>query len=364
MEFQKTKVRLTVTLIVSFVLGVGVGALSYFKFSPWNDEHPKPELYIISSGPLLQPDLMDLLERSLGVKLKVVVAATTGEFLAYVQRDLEKVDLLVPKSSEIEPLANQNLLAPIDLNRIPNHKNISPDFRSETLLLLDSSNSSRLIPLQWGFAGILYDRTKISQPIRSWNDLWEQPELLKKIAISTHPEEIFGFLSLPLELGNLKANAKQPKDPHENALDQLLERVLVEPDPLAKLSSGEVYAVQTTNGKAAQLADRFQFAIPEDRVSLWVQSVAMTPKGAMTPAVYDLINMLLDEKNARLLVALNQEATTNELLNDDSISEFQKARYLRKIPLPAMNLVSFRGKVGLAWESLIRARIHQRQASL
>jgi spermidine/putrescine transport system substrate-binding protein len=78
-------------------------------------------------------------------------------------------DVCFPSDYIIEKLVAEDLLYPINKANIPNLKNIDPRFLD---LSFDPGNTYS-VPYMWGTVGILYNKTMVTDPVDSWNILWD-----------------------------------------------------------------------------------------------------------------------------------------------------------------------------------------------
>ena len=71
-------------------------------------------------------------------------------------------DLVVPSDYMIEKMIEEDLLEKIDFNNIPNYKYIG-NYKN---LSYDPSNEYS-VPYMWGTIGIIYDSTRVTEPVTS-----------------------------------------------------------------------------------------------------------------------------------------------------------------------------------------------------
>ena len=72
----------------------------------------------------------------------------------------------------IQKMISNDLLQPLDFSKLPDaKKNIGEEFfkQAETF---DPGNKYS-VPYCWGTVGIIYDKTKVTEPVDSWKILWE-----------------------------------------------------------------------------------------------------------------------------------------------------------------------------------------------
>lgn len=93
-----------------------------------------------------------------------------------------------------------NLVLPLDLNNIPNFKNVIPDLQNAEYLI--SNKKIYAVPLSQGPYGLVYNRSLLNEEPDSWNILWD-PEMKGKYTISKN-EYIYNINITALALGYSK----------------------------------------------------------------------------------------------------------------------------------------------------------------
>ncbi len=81
-------------------------------------------------------------------------------------------DVVCPSDYMIQKMIEENLLAEINFENVPNITNIDPAY-------LDSAESfdpenKYSVPYCWGTIGILYNKTLVSEPIDSWSAIFDE----------------------------------------------------------------------------------------------------------------------------------------------------------------------------------------------
>ena len=79
-------------------------------------------------------------------------------------------DVLFPSDYMVERLIAEDKLAKLDLSQIPNYANIDDKFKD---LDYDPENAYS-VPYTFGTLGILYDTTKVTEPVDSWGILFDE----------------------------------------------------------------------------------------------------------------------------------------------------------------------------------------------
>jgi spermidine/putrescine transport system substrate-binding protein len=130
-------------------------------------------------------------------------------------RSGEVYDVVVLETQFIPSLIEDGLLAEINLQQIPNFKNVSANFRD---LAFDPGNQHS-IPYTWGTTGLVVRSDLVEEPITQWADMWN-PEYTGRVANwMTSPRYTIGATLLML---GYSVNSEEPAE-LEEALEKLIE---------------------------------------------------------------------------------------------------------------------------------------------
>ena len=119
--------------------------------------------------PLLQLFQICLLYTSIQV---VYEEYETNEIMyPKVQSGAISYDVVCPSDYMIQRMIENDLLAEINWDNIPNIKNIGQTYMDQSKAFDPENKYS--VPYCWGTVGILYNKTMVDEPIDSWSVLWD-----------------------------------------------------------------------------------------------------------------------------------------------------------------------------------------------
>ncbi len=130
----------------------------------------KTTLNVLNWGDYIDPELLRQFEDETGIKVKYTTMTSNEEMLVKLASPDNIYDVCFPSDYIIEKLVADDLLYAIDKSNIPNLSNIDPRFLD---LSFDPGNTYS-VPYMWGTVGILYNTTMVSDPVDSWNILWNE----------------------------------------------------------------------------------------------------------------------------------------------------------------------------------------------
>jgi spermidine/putrescine-binding protein len=270
--------------------------LHYFTWSDYDDR-----------------DLIARFERAEGVKVVVDTFSSNEELLAKLQSGAGGYDVVVPSDFMVSIMIRQNLLAELDLERIPNVQ-----YLAERLQRLPFDPEHHYaIPYLWGTVGIGYDSAVVPSPPESWAVLWD-PRYKGKISMLNDQREVFGAA---LRSMGQSINAKDP------ATIEQAKKKLIAQKPLVKtynsenynqlLASGEVILAHGWGGAVARaMVDRpsIQYVIPKEGGTIWADCLVVLRTSRNRDLAARFINYLMDREvaarttNRILFASANREA--------------------------------------------------------
>ena len=130
----------------------------------------KVTLNVLNWGDYIDPDLLRQFEDESGIAVKYTTMTSNEEMLVKLASADNIYDVCFPSDYLIEKLVADDLLYPINKANIPNLSNIDSRFLD---LSFDPGNTYS-VPYMWGTVGILYNKTMVTEPLDSWNILWDE----------------------------------------------------------------------------------------------------------------------------------------------------------------------------------------------
>ena len=107
-----------------------------------------------------------------------------------VQSGAVAYDLICPSDYMIQRMVENNLLAEINFDNIPNLKNIGTEYMEQSKAFDPENKYS--VPYCWGTVGILYNKTLVDEPVDSWSILWNE-KYADQILMQNSVRDAFGI---------------------------------------------------------------------------------------------------------------------------------------------------------------------------
>ena len=115
----------------------------------------------------------------LGITVKVNYStfASNESMYAKVSSGSTKYDVIIPSDYMIERMVKEDMLAPLDLSKIPNYQYIDDSFKGENVYYECNSEATYSIPYFYGMIGVIYNTSIVDEndeQIGSWDLMWDE----------------------------------------------------------------------------------------------------------------------------------------------------------------------------------------------
>ena len=277
-------VRKGLLVTASFLVVAAVSFTTYRHFaSPASNE-----LYVYNWGEYIDESVIQDFEAETGIHVVYDLFETNEEMYPVIEAGGVAYDVVCPSDYMIQKMVENDLLAEIDFDNIPNIDQIDPEYM-ERSKAFDPENKYS-VPYTWGTVGILYNDKRLEElgvePPDSWMDLWD-PRLSGEILMQDSVRDAFMCALKPLgyslnstdpgELEEAKELLIQQKPlVQAYVIDQVRDKMLGEEAAVGVIYSGEMlYLQELAEGKDFHL----EYVIPEEGTNLWIDSWVI-PKNA------------------------------------------------------------------------------------
>lgn len=233
-------------------------------------------------------------QKASGIKVKMSLFANNDELFAKLRGGNQGYDVIVPTNDFVERMVDANMLLPLNHSRIPNFKNIAPNFQDA-----DFDRGRRFsMPYTWLVLGIGYRKSKIEGVPDSWKWVFDSDRYKGRIGLLAEAGDLCRLVL------KYQGNDMNSRDPAALARAQdLLTRqkaniaVFHDDNGQDLLLSGDIDIVIEYNGDIAQVMREdhdLDFVVPREGSQISSDCLCI-PKGAPNPGLaIEFINYLLD----------------------------------------------------------------------
>lgn len=345
------------TLSAAVVIGVAV-------LAPGGASAASKELHLYNWSNYMPPDLLKRFEAETGIHVTMDTYDSNETLIAKLEAGGSGYDVVVPTGSFVPNLIKEGLLQKIDVDQLPNFKNVHAPFDKPVF----DPERAYTAPYMWGITGIAYDTTKVKGGTieDSWKELFEpRPDFVGNIGMLKDPGEVIGAASYYLGFPYCMTDPKQG----QQVLDLLLKqkqavKVYDAEGTVDRVAGGEVTMELMWNGsfhRAHKKLANVAYVFPKEGMEFWPDNLAI-PKGA--PNVDNaktFLNWMMEPKNAAEVsnftgynnaITGSEQYLTPELRDDPTINVSKEHQALFRedeaCPKPALDL---RDKI---WTRLLR----------
>jgi spermidine/putrescine transport system substrate-binding protein len=233
-----------------------------------------------------------------GVELQKSYISSADEVITKLRLGSGQVDLCTPYFIHDDFLANDGLLEPLDLNKIPNFKGIHPTIHQMTEANMSEGGKWYACPMTYGAICMVYNADKVAAPT-SWTDMLKD-DVKGKVAItSDYPGNLYAWAKVT---GAAKPNnmTKEELDKTVKALVDLKKNHLrtIAPsygDLINMLASGEVVMAQGWEPVSVWVGDKanIKVAYPKEKSMGFIEGYAIGKGSTNIDLAHEIINNAL-----------------------------------------------------------------------
>ena len=270
--------------------------------------HAQGVLNLYNWGNYTSPDLLAKFEAATGIKVIVTDYDSNGTALAKVEAGGHGFDLVVPSANYVQIWAEKGLTTELDLSRLPNHKNIAPEWMDVAW----DPGRKHSIPWQWGSTGMAVNTSVYGGDIHTSAIFLDVPAELKgKVNVVPEMTDIVSLATLYYGGEPCTEDLEVLKKVRDGLLAAKPDWISLDYGATEKLSNNDWAASVNWNGSTmrARLANpNVAYGYPKEGYPLFMDSV-MLLKDAMNPdAAYKFMDFVMEPENAAMISAFARYA--------------------------------------------------------
>ncbi len=323
-EQRKKTVLAAATALVLAIVGLS----TYERYSA---THSK-ELYVYNWGEYIDETVVEQFEEETGIKVTYDQFETNEEMYPIIEAGAVNYDVVCPSDYMIQKMVENDLLAEINFDNIPNIENIDPKYM-EMSREFDPENKYS-VPYTWGTVGILYNTRLIEEkglpvPTR-WSDLWN-PAYKGEILMQDSVRDAFMVALKSLGYSMNTENIAELQEARQllidqkplvqaYVIDQVRDKMIGGEAAIGVIYSGEMLYIQEE--VASQNLDyTLEYVIPEEGTNLWLDSWVIPANAKNKENAEKWIDFLcrpdIALKNFEYITYATPNKAAKELLDED-----------------------------------------------
>ena len=148
---------------------------------------------VCSWGEYIDESLIDQFEEATGIKVNYQTAESNEVLYSQLSMGGVDYDVIVPSDYMISQLIEEDMLAELNYDNIPNFEKIDDRFKN---LSYDPENKYT-VPYTWGTLGIIYNTAKVQEAITSWSAMFD-PQYAGNVLLINNSRDALGIALLYL----------------------------------------------------------------------------------------------------------------------------------------------------------------------
>ena len=258
------------------------------------------ELNLFAWSEYVPQAVIDGFTKETKIKVNYATYASGEEMLSKLLAGGAAYDLVQPPDYIAEAMIKNQLLRPLDAAKLPNLKNIAPEF----LKLPHDPTQKFTVPYMTGTVGIVVNTEKVKEPIRGYRDLF-QPKYRNRIVVVNDNRELVSWALVTLGLDqNAMTPANLAKARPLVAEWVKLVKVFDSDSPKTPLLNGDVDLGVVWSGEAAKLINehkKFSYVLPAEGYHPFVDLLAIPTTAKNVAAAHRFIDYVLRPEVSKLI---------------------------------------------------------------
>ncbi|HCO28660.1 MAG TPA: spermidine/putrescine ABC transporter permease/substrate-binding protein PotCD [Lachnospiraceae bacterium] len=262
---------------VALVAVIFIGG--FYAYSGSSAAHSE-QVIVYNWGEYMDPEVIEQFTKETGIEVIYDEFETNETMYPKVEAGAVAYDLVCPSDYMIKRMLDNDLLAKINFDNVPNIKNIGKTYLEQSQEFDPTNEYS--VPYTWGTVGILYNKKKVKEPVDSWSILWDS-KYKDQILMQDSVRDAFAVAlkSLGYSLNSTdKKELEEAKDllieqkPLVQAyvIDQVRDKMIGNEAAIGVIYSGEAIYTQRENPD-------LEYVIPKEGSNIWFDSWVI-PKNA------------------------------------------------------------------------------------
>lgn len=251
------------------------------------------EVYVYNWGEYIDERIIDVFEKETGIKVHYNTFEQNEDMYPIIATGAAKYDVVCPSDYMIQKMIDEDMLAPLNLDNIPNISNIDPEY----LKSAESFDPGNLysVPYCWGTVGILYNTTMIDEPVDSWGILFDEKYKNDILMIDSVRDAFMIALTYLGYDQNTTSDAeleeamnllkKQYPLVQAYVVDQVRDKMIGGEAALGVIYSGEAIYTQRENEDLA-------YVVPKEGSNVWIDAWVIPANGENKENAEAWINFL------------------------------------------------------------------------
>ncbi|NCC80483.1 MAG: spermidine/putrescine ABC transporter substrate-binding protein, partial [Clostridia bacterium] len=234
----------------------------------------KETINVYNFGDYINFDVLEQFEEETGIEVVYDTYANNEDIYTKLKQGGNSYDVIFISDYTIERAINEDLIVPINWENVPNRDKIDPDFQG----LVFDPNDEYSAPYMWGTFGILYNKNVVTEPVTSWDILWDEKYKDEILMLNSQRDTIgvsllrLGYSMNTRDVGELEEARdeliKQKPIVYAYLGDDIKDALIAEEAAMGLVWSGDAMYMIEEN-------PNLDYAIPEEGTNIWFDSMVI-----------------------------------------------------------------------------------------
>lgn len=268
-----------------------------YDWTRFADEHITLNVYnwglYISDGSDESVDVVSAFEDLTGISVNYTTFDSNESLYAKIKSGGANYDVIFPSDYMVGKMIEEDMLAPLDYDNIPNMADIGADYLGWGF---DPDNTYS-VPYMWGTTGIIYNTTMVEGPPTAWADLWDV-EYTGNVLMFNNSRDAYAIAAKKLGLSLNPSSVDEVTTVMKELQDQKsIVQAYVMDEIFDKMEGGEAAMAPYYAGDALTMIDDnpdLAFVSPEEGVNFFVDSMCIPATCKYKEAAEMFINYLCE----------------------------------------------------------------------
>ena len=269
----------------------------------YKDESQEKVLKVFNWGDYIDvdSDVVAMFEERTGFKVIYDTFDTNESMYAKLKADPTGYDVIFPSDYMAKRMIEEGYISKLDFDNIPNISLIDKKFMG----LSYDPTDEYAVPYMWGTLGILYNKQMVTEPVDSWDILWNEKYKKNIFMLNSSRDSIavalkkLGYSLNTTDMDELNAAKAELLKQKPLVLAYLCDEIK------DKMLSGEAALALSFSGNALEVVlenpDLLGYAIPEkDGTNWFVDVVCVMEASKHKKTAEEFINFLCETEIATL----------------------------------------------------------------
>ncbi len=309
--------------VVAVALVAVIFIAGFYAYSGSSAAHSE-QVIVYNWGEYMDPEVIEQFTKETGIEVIYDEFETNETMYPKVEAGAVAYDLVCPSDYMIKRMLDNDLLAKINFDNVPNIKNIGKTYLEQSQEFDPTNEYS--VPYTWGTVGILYNKKKVKEPVDSWSILWDS-KYKDQILMQDSVRDAFAVALKSLGYSLNSTDEKELEEAKDllieqkplvqaYVIDQVRDKMIGNEAAIGVIYSGEAIYTQRENPD-------LEYVIPKEGSNIWFDSWVIPKNAPNKENAEKFLNFLcrpdIALKNFEYITYSTPNEAARKLIKDDDI---------------------------------------------